>query len=1286
MIIVALVIIGAAAVSTFQIGSARRAAAWVGHTHEVIEALAEVAGNVTDTEAKLRGYLLTGDQAYVPALDRAQRDAVISTERVRVLTRDDPAQQRRVARLSQLTAAQARLIEQATAAGVALSTATPAAVASAARETQLSDSVRNLADEMHAVEHSLLAQRGRDATQTTYVSELLITLLLLVAGWTVTRATQARRQADEERIARRTTEEAEANYRQLAEAIPQIVWTARPDGWLDYYNARWFDYTGMTLEQTQGAGWAPVLHPDDVQPCTRLWHVAVTTGAPYEIEYRFRRAADNCYRWHLGRAMPVRDAAGNIIKWFGTCTDIDDQRRVTDALAESEARFRTVQDASPDGFALFRVLQDELGNPIDYEWIYSNPAGNAHRKEGSYVGKTLLGEFPELTGTDLMATYARVAQTGRPFRQEYRHGSEETPQWMDITVIRVGSDLAVTYADVTTRKIAETYLETANDALERRVVKRTEEITRANIALAASDERFALASAGTNDGIWDWNLETKEAYFSPRWKEMLGYDEHEIGNHFAEWTRRLHPEEREMALGCMRDYIEGRTGRYEMEHRLRHRDGSYRWILTRGFGVRRDGDMRRIAGANTDLTERKLMEEELARARDAAMESARLKAEFLANMSHEIRTPMNGVIGLTELLLDTKLDPEQREFAETVHASADSLLTIINDILDFSKIEAGKLEIESVEFDLYQTVERTVEILAERAQAKGLELITTVDDDVAASLRGDPGRVGQILTNLVGNAVKFTHAGEVVVHISSERQTDTSTTLRFEIRDSGIGLSQSAQRLLFQPFAQGDGSTTRKYGGTGLGLAISRQLAELMGGAIGVESTPGNGSLFWFTSTFGKQPVDTPRGATTPPRLEGVRVLIVDDNETNRRILMHQTSSWGMIPSETDSGLSALDALRAAAQSGLPFDVALVDLVMAGIDGLALARTVSADSAISAVRIILLPSFGKSGLGRAAREAGIAAHYLTKPVRQTELRRCLELVVTESNTNTGTFAVPTTLAKSKLETPLCIGMGIDRVLVVEDNPVNRRLVLRQLEKLGIDAESVCNGREALDALERNSYSVVLMDCQMPEMDGYEATTELRRREGSHKHTRVIAMTANALQGDREKCLAAGMDEYLSKPLRMADLERALANATTAQLESGLASFPKRGATDVLSVDVEALREAVGSDDGSRELIELYLRLTTSDIGRLRAAIDCEDAVEISAIAHSCAGSSATCGIVHLAHLLRRLERMGGTTEMGGAVMLHAEIQEEFARVTSELTLYQLSDDNLHAGERVPISA
>jgi two-component system sensor histidine kinase/response regulator len=687
-------------------------------------------------------------------------------------------------------------------------------------------------------------------------------------------------------------EATEKELRELADAMPQMIWTTDPDGLLNYHNQRWSDYTGMSFRENEGSGWKRVLHPDDVDRCGEIWSHALRTGEKYEIKYRLKRASDGEYRWHLGRASAVRDGNGRIVKWFGISTDIDDHKRAEEAL------------------------------------------------------------------------------------------------------------------------------EIARNELEQRVQERTLELAQSNSAL---------------------ELEIAE---------------------------------------------------------------------------------RKQAGEA--LVE---AQEELREARDAALESARLKSEFLANMSHEIRTPMNGVVGMTNLLLDTELDINQRECAEIIRSSGDALLTIINDILDFSKIEAGKLEFEDLNFNLHTAVEEMMELLAGQARVKKLEFTSIVGRDVPTDLRGDPGRLRQILTNLVSNALKFTESGEVMVCAEKESEIGSAVTLRFTVRDTGIGIDEITQAKLFHAFIQADGSTTRKYGGTGLGLSISKQLVEMMGGKIGVESSPGNGSTFWFTVTLEKQPTETRHKLSG---IENLRVLIVDENAASRKRLSRQLDSWTINNAEVQSGAEAIDFLKAAQAAGVFYDVAIVDLNLPDMDGAGLANTVREDSVLNKVQFIFLTSPGVNIDSVRSNEA-----YLTKPVRQSHLFDWLATLMKGSVAPVPHNRVGLDLkaARSELSNKL--------ILLAEDNIVNQKVAVRQLEKLGYRADAVANGREALEALNRIPYDLVLMDCQMPEMDGYEATTEIRRREGVAKHTPIVAMTAHALSGDREKSIAAGMDDHITKPVEPDELKRVL---------------------------------------------------------------------------------------------------------------------------------------------------
>ncbi len=566
----------------------------------------------------------------------------------------------------------------------------------------------------------------------------------------------------------------------------------------------------------------------------------------------------------------------------------------------------------------------------------------------------------------------------------------------------------------------------------------------------------------------------------------------------------------------------------EREVEGQHKDGSTFSVTIALSEVCVEGQYFLI-GIVRDTTERRQTEAALREAKDAAETAAKARSAFLATMSHEIRTPMNGVLGMTGLLLDTELTTKQRECAEVVRRSGESLLTIINDVLDFSKIEAGKLELEMIDFELQTTVDDVLELLAEKAHGKGLELVCLVHEDVPTWVVGDPGRLRQVLTNLVGNAVKFTDTGEIVVRVTVIEATDYETLIHFAVTDTGIGLLPEEQRRLFRPFAQADGSTTRKYGGTGLGLAISKQLVEMLGGTIGVESVHNGGSTFWFTVRLGCRQAQQTVSCSDTVDLHGVRVLCVDGNPTSRLALAGQLMAWGMQVTCAEDGPSTLAQLRAAQRKGENYALALLDIQLSGMDDMALAHTIKADASLASTHLILLTPFGQREYGKEARHADIAAS-VTKPVRQSQLFDCL---ITVMNTSPESNSSP---LSSRRSLPEAQAQMHAKVLVAEDNIVNQKVARRMLEKLGCRVDVVANGQEAVDATAQIVYDCLIMDCQMPEMDGFEATAAIRRRE-AHSGCRlpIIAMTANAMQGDRARCLEAGMDDYISKPAKPEEL-------------------------------------------------------------------------------------------------------------------------------------------------------
>jgi PAS domain S-box-containing protein len=788
-------------------------------------------------------------------------------------------------------------------------------------------------------------------------------------------------------------------------------------------------------------------------------------------------------------------------------------------------------------------------------------------------------------------------------------------------------------------------LQVANERTEETVVVRTAE-------LRASEERFRSLSAASPIGIFETDADGRATYFNARWSEIAGRaGDDALGEG---WREAIHPEDRAAVVDQW--YAAVRGARESMQElRMLTPDGQVRWVSARTKPlISHDGTLTGHVGTIEDITVRKQAEAELAEARDRALDTARLKSEFLANMSHEIRTPMNAVIGMTEMALDTGLDAEQRDYLDTVRSASKALLALINDILDVSKIESGRLTLEASEFSLRESLGDTLRTLAVRAHQKGLELACDVSSGVPDAVVGDPGRLRQVVMNLVGNAIKFTDRGEVVVRVTGERGPDRQVTLHFTITDTGIGIAPEKQAVIFAPFVQGDGSMSRLYAGTGLGLTIASQLVEMMGGRITVDSEVGRGSSFRFTIRLGLgvETRTTPRASSG---LASVRVLVVDDNDTSRQILVDMVRGWGMDVAAVADGASALAALDLGQRSGEPFSLALIDAHMPYPDGVAVAKAIQRAPNLAGVHAILLTAAGMA-MDRSRDVDGIVL--LSKPIIRSHLLETIEAVRAGRATDHARQR-PTIVRTARSL----------KVLVAEDNAMNRKVALGLLKKRGHRVVAVEDGQQAIEASERERYDVVLMDVQMPRTSGLEAAAAIRAREraAGSPRTPIIALTAHAMAGDRERCLEAGMDDYVAKPVDAEELFAAIERVGETATSVPAADVSSGAPGGVLDSDA-MLRRVAFDPDLLMDMIRNFNEESRTLLRDIRTSIVEQDAVRLERVAHSLKGALRTLAAGAASEAAFRLETIGRDGDFDraedGWMRLESEMQALERALTS----------------------
>ena len=1021
--------------------------------------------------------------------------------------------------------------------------------------------------------------------------------------------------------------ESEEKYSNLFQHSYDAIFIHDLDGKIIDVNQKVLDIFGYTKDQILSLK-IPDLHPEEALEKSARAFEAISKDGVVNFEMNFKKKDGGTFPAEVSSTL-FEVGGQKVVQ--GIVRDITERKSMEEALRESEKKHRTIVEQSLQALA---VIQD-------FRIVFAN---SALAEVSGYGVEELLRLSPEEVKAlvhqedrDMVWSRFRDRLSGKPVspRYEFRVVRKDgTIRWLEMFASRI---------DYRGKPAIQAAL---MDTTERREAEK---------AVRESEEKFRSLAERSPNMIFI-NKDGRIVYANERCAQILRYTREEFYAPDFDFYRLISPESRKLVRENFDKHMLGQEVR-PYEYTIVSREGRRIEVILNSKLITYGG-ANAILGIVTDITELKRAEEGLRHAKEQAEEANRLKSEFLANMSHEIRTPMNAIIGMTDITLDTELNEEQRDYLSTVKESARSLLELLNDILDLSKIEADRIELETIDFDLRVTVEGVADTLATKASAKGLELACIIHSQVPCLLRGDPGRIRQILMNLLGNAVKFTDEGEVVIRVELEEETEDAAKLVFSVVDTGAGIPQDKQATIFQSFTQVDGSTTRKYGGTGLGLSISKRLVEMMGGQIGVESQEGRGSRFWFAVSLQKQEEAGEQLPPVAPDIRGMRILVVDDNQTNRTILVKMTESFGCSPEAVENGEEALQALKRAARTEQLFDLVLLDMQMPGMDGEETLRAIKQDPEIKDVTVMVLTSLGVRG-DASRLEASGCAGYLTKPIKQSQL---FDAIITVLSRREAADRQPIrivtrhTVAEEKRRRT--------RILLAEDNPMNQKLAVALLKKAGYTVDAVDNGRLAVEAANRRAYDLILMDVQMPEMDGFEATKVIRRKQEGKKCPPIVAMTAHAMKGDREKCLQAGMDDYLAKPIEPQELFDAIAKWTGAsdpqetmvgRGESGVGQ-----STPHLPIDLKAALDRFdGDQEFLRDMLLEFLDSASGQLKTLEKAAARGDAGLIEREAHSIKGAAGNLGAAAIADVSLKLELLGRKADLSAADQVVARLRTEF---------------------------